>query len=192
MPRLVSVSGRPLRTPHDGRPWFRQVPLELEAESGLVIRDRRPGTELDAGKCAWRPGVCAGHEAQHRPVRVGDVHRYPEVAAVVDVAVLDTKVGAAMDHGRYFLWRSEHEGTHIEAGQVRTARTVFALAQPDHESCFVIGKDDTSDCAVFEELVGQFQIEEVCVPPGADREVTHRQLDLPDTNNGELHTCSVT
>lgn len=28
----------------------------------------------------------------------------------------------------------------------------------------MIGKDDTSDCGVLKELVGQFQIEEVCVP----------------------------
>ena len=34
---------------------------------------------------------------------------------------------------------------------------------------FVIGKDDTSDCGVLKELVGQFQTEEVYVPPGADR-----------------------
>ena len=68
---------------------------------------------------------------------------------------------------------------------------MFALAQPDHEPRFVIGKDDTSDCGVLKELVGQFQIEEVCVPPGADRQVTHRQLDLADANNGELHNCSV-
>ena len=73
--------------------------VELEAESGLVIDDRRPGTELDSGECAWRPGVRAGHEAQHRPVRVGDVHRNPEVSAVMDVAMFNTELGAAIDHG---------------------------------------------------------------------------------------------
>src|SRR5688572_5202880 len=165
--------------------------LELEAESGLVIDDRRPGTELDSGECAWRPGVRAGYEAQHRSVRVGDVQRNPEVSPVMDVAMFNTELVAAIDHGGHFLCRPEHEGTYIEAVQDRTARTIFALAQPDHEPRIVIGKDDTSDCAVLNELVGQFQVEEVCVPPGADRQVSHRQLDLADADNGELHNCSV-
>lgn len=161
--------------------------IELEAESRLVIDDRRPGTELDSGECARRPRVRAGHEAQHRPVRVGDVHCNPEVSAVMDGAMFNTEFGASIDHGGHFLSRPEHEGTDIEAVQDRTARTIFALAQPDHEPRCVIGKDDTSDCGVLEELVGQFQIEEVCVPPGADRQVTHRQLDLADAHDGELH-----
>ena len=82
-------------------------------------------------------------------------------------------------------------GTDIEAVQNRGASAVLALAQSDHEPRFVIGKDDTSDCGVLKEFVGQFQIEEVCVPPGADRQVTHRQLDLTDADDGELHSCSV-
>src|SRR3954452_20486339 len=101
--------------PSGAVPRVRQVRLELEAESGLVIEDRRPGTELDSGECAWRPGVRAGHEAQHRPVWVGDVHRNPEVSSVMHVAMFDTELCAAIDHGRHFLCRPEHEGTYIEA-----------------------------------------------------------------------------
>ena len=178
-------------TPSGAVPRVSQVRLELEAESRLVIDDRRPGTELDSGKCAWRPGVRTGHEAQHRPVRVGDVHRNPEVSAVIDVAMFNTELDAAIDHGRHLPRRPEHEGTHIEAVQIRTARTIFTLAEPDHEPRFVIGEDDTSDCTVLEELVGQFQIEEICVPSGADSQVTHRQLDLGDANDGQLHNSSV-
>ena len=129
---------------------------------------------------AHAPGgpVCgASHEAQHRPVRVGDVHRNPKVSTVMDVAMADTEFGAAIDHGRHLLCAPQHEGTDIEAVQDRTARTIFALAQTDHEPRFVIGKDDTSDCGVLEELVGQFQIEEV----------THRQLDLADADDGQPH-----
>jgi len=170
---------------------LRLVRLELEAESGLVIDDRRLGTELDSGECAWWPGVRACDKAQHRAVWVGYVHRNPKVPAVMDVAMFDTELGAAIDHRGHVLRHPKHEGTHVEAVQDRAARTVFTLAQTDHEPRFVIGKDDASDCPGLVELVGQFQVEQVCVPPGADREVTHRQLDLADANNGELHNCSV-
>src|SRR3954471_9631523 len=130
--------------PSGAVPRVGQVGSSLEAESGLVIEDRRPGTELDSGECAWRPGVRAGHEAQPRPVRVGDVHRNPEVSAVIDVAMFNTELAASIDHGRHFLRRPEHEGTYIEAVQDRTARAIIALAQSDHEPRFVIGKNDTS------------------------------------------------
>jgi hypothetical protein len=55
----------------------------------------------------------------------------------------------------------------------------------------VVGEDHASDCSVLEELVGPFQVEEVCVPAGAGRQVTHGQLDLADADNGKLHGCSV-
>src|SRR4051794_2803898 len=97
-----------LAPPWERVPRVSQVRLELEAESRLVIDDRRPRTELDPGECAWRPGVRTGHEAQHRPIRVGDVHRNPEVSAVIDVAMFNTELDAAIDHGRHFLRRPEH------------------------------------------------------------------------------------
>ena len=81
----------------------------------------------------------------------------------------------------------EHEGAHIEAAQVRSARAVVALTQADHEPCSVIGEDDTSNGAVLEELVGQVEVEEVGVPPRAAREVGDRQFDLAHTDDGELH-----
>ena len=59
--------------------------------------------------------VRAGHEAQHRTVRVGDVHRKPKVSAVMDVAMFNTELGAAIGHGRHFIWCPEHEGTYFEA-----------------------------------------------------------------------------
>ena len=67
------------------------------------------------------------------PVRVGDVHRDPEVSAVIDVAMLDTELGQLIAHGGHVLRRPEHEGADVEAVEDRTARTMFALAQPDHE-----------------------------------------------------------
>lgn len=55
----------------------------------------------------------------------------------------------------------------------------------------MVGKNDTSDRAVLEKLVSQVQLEEVCVPPSAGGQVTDRQLDLTDADNGELHRSSV-
>ena len=48
----------------------------------------------------------------------------------------------------------QRERAHVEAAQVRGARAVVALAEANHEPCFMIGKDDASHCAVLKELVG--------------------------------------
>ena len=129
----------------------------------------------------------AGHEAKHRPVRVGDVQRKAEGSTVVDIAVLYAERGATINDSGHVLQRPKHEGAHIEAAQVRSARAVSALAQADHEPSFVIGENNTSHCAVLEELVGQFEVKEVGVPPGADRQVGDGEFDLADTDNGQFH-----
>jgi hypothetical protein len=165
--------------------------FELEEEPGAVIDDRRSRTELDSGENAGRAGVRARHKAQHRSVRVRDIHRHPKGSPVIDVAMFNTQLDASIDDCGHFPCRPEHEGTYIEAVKDRPARAIFALAQPDHEPGLVIGKDDTSDFSVLKELVGQFQIEEVCVPPRAPPQITHRQLDLTDADNGQFHNFSV-
>lgn len=129
----------------------------------------------------------AGHEAKHRSVWVGDVQRKAEISAVMDLAVLYAERDATINNTGHVLQRPEHERAHIEAAQVRSASAVFALTQADHETCLVIGEDDTPHCAVLEELVRQFEVKEVGVPPGADRQVGDGELDLADTDNGEFH-----
>ena len=63
------------------------------------------------------------HEAQHRPVRVGDVHRNSEVPAVMDATMFNAELGAAIDHGRHFLCRPENDyALRQTAWQARGAR----------------------------------------------------------------------
>ena len=133
----------------------------------------------------------AGYEAQHGSVRIADVHRDTEVPAIMDLAVLNTELIAARDDDRHLIFRPEHERAYVEPIEDRTASAVSALAQTNDEPRFMVGKDHSPDVAVLEEFVGQLQIKQIGVPPGTDCQVAHRQLDLADADDGELHDCSV-